>query len=101
MPSAYIAGLYREVALPADAPKVDSLRQRVEEWYGDLPEVSRFRAFAMSEIEAALGTQGRYLSPVLLGLGWQRKRRWTGSGQYPRYWVPPCDRSRQVVAQSR
>jgi hypothetical protein len=44
----------------------------------------------MAEFEAALATQGKYLSPILLNLGWIRKRRWTGSGQYSRYWVPPA-----------
>jgi hypothetical protein len=43
----------------------------------------------MSELEQALATQGKYLGPVLLRLGWQRKRKWTGYGEYNRYWIPP------------
>jgi hypothetical protein len=44
----------------------------------------------MSEFEVALNTQGKYISPVLLELGWKRKRRWaSGGGQYNRYWKPP------------
>jgi hypothetical protein len=43
----------------------------------------------MSELEAALKTQGRFISPVLLELGWRRKRNWSTKGQYFRYWVPP------------
>jgi hypothetical protein len=35
-------------------------------------------------------TQGKWLSPVLLELGWRRKRIWSGTGQYHRYWVPPA-----------
>jgi hypothetical protein len=43
----------------------------------------------MSEIEKALKTQGKYISPVLLELGWQRKRILNTTGQYHRYWEPP------------
>lgn len=43
----------------------------------------------MSEIEAALKTQGRYIGEELLRMGWQRKRIWTTKGSYHRYWMPP------------
>jgi hypothetical protein len=43
----------------------------------------------MSEFEVALKTQGKWISPVLLDLGWQRKRIWSTAGHYHRYWVPP------------
>jgi hypothetical protein len=69
---------------PADSP----LQQRVLEWFNRLPEVSRDRPFAMREIEEAIGTQGKYLSPILLALGWRRKRKWTSTRQYHRYWIP-------------
>ena len=91
MPTAYINDLNKdllEVAEQAPAAKPD-LRQRFVEWYVSLPTISRYRPFAMVEFEQALATQGKYLSPVLLGLGWQRKRRWTSPGQYNRYWEPP------------
>jgi len=39
----------------------------------------------MSEFEEALKTQNKWISPVLLELGWQRKRIWSTSGQYHRY----------------
>lgn len=64
------------------------LRARFLAWYEGLPEVSRCRPYAMIEIEQALNTQGRYLSPILLAEGWQRKRKWSSEGQYHRYWVP-------------
>lgn len=66
-----------------------ALHDRFVAWHASLPAVSRNRPFAMLELEQALRTQGKYLSPVLLALGWTRRRRWTGGGQYPRYWVPP------------
>lgn len=67
------------------------LRQRFLNWMDSLPEISRYRFFSMLELEDALGTQGKYLSPVLLNLGWSRKRKWTGSRHYLRYWVPPAN----------
>jgi hypothetical protein len=47
------------------------LRNRFTSWYRGLPAVSRDRRFSMSEIEAALKTQGQYISSVLLELGWR------------------------------
>lgn len=91
MSSAYIAALNREIERAAAAafmPALD-LRQRVIAWHAGLPEVTRHRQFAMAEIELAMGTQGKYLSPIMLGLGWIRRRRWSTSGQYNRYWMPP------------
>jgi hypothetical protein len=92
MSSAYVASLNRlsQQDAPVNEQDVCSLRQRFLDWHSTLPEISRSRAFAMAEFEAALSTQGKYLSPVLLGLGWTRKRRWSGSGQYSRYWLPPA-----------
>lgn len=91
MPSAYIAGLNRELSEEVEQPLAVShtLRQQVLDWFDSLPEISRNRPFAMVELEQALGTQGKYLSPILLSLGWSRKRKWTSRGQYHRYWVPP------------
>lgn len=89
--SAYVNALNRAASddLDQSAAVRSDLRQCLMIWYADLPSVSRNRPFAMSEIEAALGTQGKYLSPILLSLGWQRKRRWSGAGQFNRYWLPP------------
>ncbi len=86
--SAYIAELNRQLPQPSHPVAIPlNLRQRFVEWYGSLPPFSRNRPFAMSEFEAALGTQGKYISPILLELGWQRKRIWSTAGQYHRYWV--------------
>lgn len=94
MPSAYITALQRETATRAcrDALSKSGLRQRFLGWYDSLPEISRKRPFAMSELEQALGTQGKYISPVLLSLGWERRRQWSSRGQYLRYWQPPDER---------
>lgn len=73
----------------AQPSKPSTLRNRFTDWYGSLPAVSRDRRFSMSEIEAALKTQGRYISPILFELGWRRKRVWSTAGQYHRYWEPP------------
>ena len=66
-----------------------SLESKLLEWHRSLPEVSRYRRFSMSEIEAALGTTGRYISSILLKNAWTRKRIWSTTGQYHRYWEPP------------
>lgn len=89
--SVYIAKLRSEIdAEVARFPRIEAdLRQRFIDWYAALPEVSRNRAFAMVELERALATQGRYLSAVLLELGWRRGRKWSSQGQYSRFWVPP------------
>jgi hypothetical protein len=90
--SAYIKALQRsfEAEEPsAELSKKLDLEARLRDWLNSQPEISRQRPYAMSELERALGTQGRYLSPVLFGLGWERRRRWTGKSQYLRYWVPP------------
>jgi hypothetical protein len=68
-----------------------SLRDRFTYWYRSLPAVSRERRFSMTEFEAALKTQGEYISPALLELGWRRKRIWSTTGQYHRYWEPPLN----------
>lgn len=66
------------------------LRDRFLTWFATVPEIARQRPWGMIEFERALGTQGRYISPVLLALGWRRKRKWGTAGQYCRYWVPPA-----------
>jgi hypothetical protein len=90
--SAYIKSLQR--SLEAEEPsaalsKVD-LESRFLAWLDSVPEISRLRPYSMTELEQALGTQGRYLSPILLRLGWERRRKWSSRGQYHRYWLPPC-----------
>jgi hypothetical protein len=91
MPSAYIRSLYRSLAdeAAADQPAKPNLRQRFIAWHASLPELTRHRPFAMAELEQALGVRGKYLSPILLSLGWQRRRKWSSRGQYHRYWLPP------------
>lgn len=89
---AYITLLNRQLEAKAGADSsaaASDLRLRFVEWYDGLPEISRCGPFAMVELEKALSTQGKYLSSILLSLGWQRKRKWSGGGQYVRYWVPP------------
>lgn len=92
MPSAYIKSLQRSLEAeepPAALSKKSDLESRFLAWLDSQPEISRLRPYAMTELEKALGTQGRYLSPVLLRLRWERRRKWTGKTQYLRYWVPP------------
>ena len=89
LPSYAAELLKRAEAQRAQSSRPSSLRDRFVAWYGSLPAVSRDRRFSMCEFEAALKKQGKYISPVLLELGWRRKRVWSTRGQYHRYWVPP------------
>lgn len=89
MRSAYISGLNAGLEVASSPPAANSLRQRFIDWYAALPEIARQRPFAMAELEQALSTQGKYLSPILLELGWRRGRKWSSRGQYNRYWIPP------------
>lgn len=89
MCSAYLRSLEKLLPPPANKPKVTPLEARFLEWINNLPEFTRDRPFSMREFEVALGTQGRFLSPMLLRLGWRRQRRWSSQGQYHRYWNPP------------
>lgn len=87
--SAYIASLKKMMPAPDAAEQPATIHQRFVDWHASLPAFTRDRAFAMSEFEQALGTQGKYISPVLLALGWRRRRVWSTGGQYCRYWEPP------------
>jgi len=90
MESAYVRMINNQFKpMPAVLTAAARLEQRFSDWYNGLPEITRHRPFAMAEFERVLGTQGKLISPVLLSLGWTRKRKWTGGGHYPRYWVPP------------
>jgi hypothetical protein len=86
--SAYCDRLKKAQEPATQAPK-QNLQRRFVAWYNGLPEVSRERLFSMTEITSTLKTQGRFISPILLELGWRRKRRWSKTNQYFRYWVPP------------
>jgi len=70
----------------AQPSQPSSLRDRFTSWHRGLPAGDR--RFSMSEFEAALKTQGKYIGPVLLELGWRRNRIWSTTGQYHRYWEP-------------
>lgn len=73
----------------ADPLSISDLKKRFLAWFDNQPEISRIRPYGMVEMEQALGVPGRLLGPVLLALGWERRRKWSSTGQSPRYWVPP------------
>jgi hypothetical protein len=91
MSTAYIRSLQRilEADASAELSKKSDLEAKFLSWLVSQPEISRDRPYAMTELETALGTQGRYLSAILIRHGWTRRRKWTGKTQYLRYWVPP------------
>ena len=87
--SAYIADLKRMMPTAEAAEPPGTIHQRIVEWHASLPAIARARPFAMSELEKALRTQGKYIGPVLESLGWRRRRMWSTGGAYHRYWEPP------------
>ncbi len=91
MTSAMTAAWGRELQEEAETDQLSNpdLKQRFLAWFDSQPEVSRSRPYGMAEIEQAVGAPGRLLSPVLLALGWERRRKWSSTGQNHRYWVPP------------
>jgi hypothetical protein len=91
MQSAMTTAWSRELPQEASAAQLSqpNLTQRFLAWFDSQPEISRNRPYSMVELERALGKPGRFLSPVLLSLGWERRRKWSSKGQSPRYWVPP------------
>jgi hypothetical protein len=87
----YAAQLKKKAEVRRAQPsQPSSLRDRFISWHSSLAAVSRERRFGMSEFEKALQTQVKYIGPVLLELGWRRKRIWNTTGQYHRYWEPPA-----------
>lgn len=90
MSSAYLRSLEKLLPPTTSKPKVPPLEARFVEWFNSIPEFTRDRPFSMHEFEISLGSQGRFISPVLLRLGWQRQRRWSSRGSYHRYWQPPA-----------
>jgi hypothetical protein len=89
--SAFIKSLQRSLETEEEPQQLfkPDLKQRFIEWFASVPEISRVRPYSMVELERALGTQGRFLAPVLESLGWERRRKWSSTGGNPRYWVPP------------
>lgn len=81
--------MVEEDSISIEEPQKLDLESRFIEWFETIPEISRLRPYSMVEIERVLSTQGRYLSPIMLRLGWKRRRKWSSEGQYNRYWVPP------------
>ncbi len=100
MCSAYLRSLEAMLPPPTVTPKVPPLEARFLAWFNSLPEFTRDRPFSMQEFEVALGSQGRFISPVLLRLGWQRKRQWNSRGQYFRQWCPPCVLTHTTLTQA-
>ena len=91
MPSAYIRSLQRSLDAETEPQQLfkPDLKRRFIEWFASVPEISRVRPYSMVELERVLSTQGRFLSPILEDLGWERRRKWSSKRANPRYWVPP------------
>lgn len=93
----------REI-LASDARRCAEINQRngsnplvsaVQDWWCNLPVVTRNRRFAMTEISDALYAQTRHrhswrdIAAALDALDWTAGRDWTRAGRNRRYWQPP------------
>lgn len=86
--SAYIRQLELHCTAPLP-PRLPTLEEQFEQWWASQPLATRSRAYSMQELEKALVTQGRYLSPILVKRGWVRHRCWQHRQHYFRVWLPP------------
>ena len=84
------AGLGRQVSFSKGLNELTTCKSLIE------TAISRQtgRRFSMSEFEKALKAQGKNISPVLLELGWRRKRIWSTTGQYHRPDMRPASKAR-------
>ncbi len=82
------------------APTRGDLQADLVGWWSSLAEYQQARVFQISEIGAALVTDSgkkpaaRLLAKELRKLGWREKRSWEKSGRNKRYWIPPCEISK-------
>ncbi len=97
---AYIAGLKRQAAerwAQRDAaaaatindPRAE-LRGRLTAWYDALPPDARPPGgFLIEDVRKAVHATPQALGLALWELGWSRKRVWSNTGPFRRYWFPP------------
>jgi hypothetical protein len=97
---AYIAGLRRFAAerraqrdAAAQAAIADpraELRARLTTWYDALPPDARpLGGFLIEDIRKAVYAPVQSLGLALWELQWSRKRVWSNTGPFRRYWFPP------------
>lgn len=97
---AYIATLKRQTAerlAQRDAaaaaqisdPRAE-LRARLTAWYDALPPDARPPGgFLLETVRKAVHATPQALGVALDELGWSRKRIWSNTGPFRRYWFPP------------
>jgi hypothetical protein len=77
----------RHAALQRDRSK--SLRERIEQWMGQLPPGERKDRYTMEELVAQIKGSPGEIGRALHELGWHRQRSWKAQGPFSRYWIPP------------
>lgn len=92
--SPYLAALKRRVAEIRERQEVEralrarSLDQKIHDWYTELPPQERRLYYTMDDFVLLFDSAPGRIGTALHRLGWERRRRWNGSGTYGRYWVP-------------
>lgn len=92
--SGYLENLKRVVAerhaaaAAARAHKARPLHEKIRDWFAGLPAQERRTHYTMAELALIFNTAPGRIGTALHLLGWERRRRFSGSDSYCRYWVP-------------
>ena len=65
------------------------LEQKIQDYFAALPPEERRTQYTMEELVLIFNVAPGWIGTALHRLGWQRRRRFSGTGPYARYWVPP------------
>jgi len=93
--SGYLQSLRRKAAeyrAEAEARRPPPLAEQVRRWWEELPANQRKDAYTLEEVRQLFRVSPGRLGVALHECGFQRLRRWVGSGPYRRFWIPPATR---------
>lgn len=80
------AAMYRALRVARRPPP---LAEQVRRWWAGLAPGQRKDAYALEELRQVFRVSPGRLGVALHACGFQRRRRWAGSGPYRRFWIPP------------
>lgn len=91
--STYIEGVRKWVAerhaqrAAERAYNARPLEVKIRDYFAALPPHQRRTQYTMAELVLLFNAAPGRIGTALHQLGWERRRRWSGSGSYGRYWV--------------
>ena len=78
----------RATAAAERAYNARPLDVKIRDWYAALPPEERRMHYTMDELVLIFNAAPGRIGTALHRLGWERRRRSSGTGSYGRYWVP-------------